>query len=279
MFAVCWLARPQAIGMHELPFFRWLCAAVLACCAADSTAAERCELRPVANAGVLFRSGESAFLFDAPFRDGVAPYPAPDPEQRRKLESAAPPYDGVSAILITHWHDDHFDADAVAAHLRRAPGAKLVSSAEVVERVRRAGADAGRLLALTPAQGRSASVEIGGVRIHAVRLRHNPARRMPEQHLGFLVEGCRSVFHAGDANPDEPNFAALRGLGRIDVGLLPYWYLDGPDNRDFVARAIAPGRTFAVHVPRAERAAVAQALRSVPKTALLPDEDRALPLR
>lgn len=264
--------------MRRALVLRWICVAALTG-AGGAAAAERCELLPVANAGVLFRSGGSAFLFDAPFRDGVTPYPAPDKEQRRRLEAAAPPYAGLSAILITHWHADHFDAGAVAAHLRSDPGAKLVSSAEVVERVRQAGADPKRLLALTPAYGHAASAEVGGVRIRAVRLRHNPARRTPEQHFGFLVEGCMRVFHSGDANPDAPNFAALRGLGRIDVALLPYWYWQDRESRAFVAQAIAPGRAFAVHVPEAERAAVAQALRSVPKTALLPGNGRTVPLR
>lgn len=269
----------MAPRLSEFLALRCLCAAALAWAATASHAAERCDLVPVANAGVLFRSGDSAFLLDAPFRDGVSPYATPSPEQRLRMETAAAPYDRVGAILITHWHDDHFDAEAVAAHLRHAPGAKLVSSAEVVARVRQAGADPGQLRALTPEQGRTASVEIGGVRIHAVRLRHNPARRTPEQHLGFLVEGCRSVFHSGDANPDAPNFAALRRLGRIDVALLPYWYMGGADNRAFVADAISPGKIFAVHVPETERVSVAQALRTVPNAALLPAAGRAVPLR
>jgi len=247
--------------------------------ACGATANERCELSKVANAGVLFQSGQHAFLLDAPFRDGVAPYETPEPEQRQRLETAQPPYRGLSAILITHWHDDHFDAQAVTAHLRHDPAAMLVSSEEVVAQVRAAGAEDRQLLALTPPQGESVSTVIGGVRVHAIRLRHNPARRTPEQHLGFLVEGCQVIFHAGDANPDASNFSALRGLSPIDVALLPYWYLDGAANRDFVAEAIAPARIFAVHVPQAERAGVAQALRSVPRAALLPASRAAVKLR
>ena len=53
-----------------------------------------------------------------------------------RLESASAPYDAVDAILITHWHEDHFSPEAVAAHLTRNVRAVLISSPEVVARVR-----------------------------------------------------------------------------------------------------------------------------------------------
>ncbi len=51
--------------------------------------------------------------------------------KRARLESASAPYDAVDAILITHWHEDHFSPEAVAAHLTRNGHAVLVSSPEV----------------------------------------------------------------------------------------------------------------------------------------------------
>lgn len=258
---------------------RWIVAAFLASVCLDAGAAETCSLEAVANAGVLFRSGEQAFLFDAPFRDGVAPYETPSVRQRQRLESAAPPYARLAAILITHWHADHFDAAAVASHLRHDPRTVLIASGEVIDRVRSAGASARQLRELTPAQGKTLSADIAGTRVHAIRLRHNPARRTPEQHLGFLVEGCADVLHVGDANPDADNFSALRNLPKADAALLPYWYLENAPSLAFVRDAIAPARIVPVHIPPTERAAVAQAQRSVPQAALLPAAGGALPLR
>ena len=94
------------------------------------------QLRYVANAGMLLTLEERKFLIDASIREGIAPYATSPENERRLLEGANPPYDIVDAILITHWHEDHFSADAVAAHMARNTRAVFISSAEVVERVR-----------------------------------------------------------------------------------------------------------------------------------------------
>ena len=103
---------------------------------ASAQGRSECAITYVANAGVLFETDGQKFLFDAPIREGIAPYATPTMEQRRSLESATAPFDNVTAILITHWHGDHFSAEAVAAHLRSSPSTRLVSSAEVVQRVK-----------------------------------------------------------------------------------------------------------------------------------------------
>ena len=69
-------------------------------------------------------------------REGIAPYATSSAAERASLEGARAPYADVDAILITHWHEDHFSPNAVAAHLSSNPRAILVSSTEVVGRVR-----------------------------------------------------------------------------------------------------------------------------------------------
>ncbi len=209
-----------------------------------------CAVRYIANAGVLFETGASKFLIDAPIRESIPPYAAPDPEMRNRVETAQPPYDGVSAILVTHWHEDHFSAPAIASALRNSPGSVLLSSAEIVDRVRKADPSlaANRFRPTTPAPGSSQRVEVSGVSIHVVRLRHS-ARRLPEQHVGFLIEGCRTVLHVGDADSDDENFAMLRALPTVQVGVLPFWYVLEDPERQFVARAIRPLRIIGMHLP------------------------------
>ena len=102
-------------------------------------------------------------LIDAPIRDGIPPYATSSAAERERLEGALPPYDRVDAVLVTHWHEDHFSAEAVAAHLSRNRRAVLVSSPEVVERVRAAapGVAAERLRAVLPSPGAAELVTIG----------------------------------------------------------------------------------------------------------------------
>ena len=229
-------------------------------------------LRYVANAGVLVTVEGRRFLVDAPIRDGIPPYATSPADERARLESASAPYDAVDAILITHWHEDHFSPEAVAAHLTRNPRAVLVSSPEVVTRVRAVAADlpAQRLRGILPAPGQSEAVSVGSVTVRVLRIRHNPTRRLPEQHVGFLIGEAAPVLHVGDADPAADNFVLLRNLPKVDVALLPFWYVLDAANRRFVADAIGPRRIVGIHLPPADEASVARTLREAGVSVLLP---------
>ena len=221
-------------------------------------------VRHVANSGMLVDLGGRRFLIDAPIRDGIRPYATSTVRERAMLEAATGPYAGVDAILITHWHEDHFSAEAVAAHLTNSPTAILVSSPEVIDRVRAAapGLPAARLRGVLPLPGRSDVVEVGGLAVHVLRIRHNPTRRLPEQHVGFLIGGAAPVLHVGDADPRADNFALLKTLPAVDVAFLPFWYVSDADARRMVSAVIRPQRVVAMHVPPEEARTVRDALRA-----------------
>ena len=193
-------------------------------------------------------------------------------DERARLERARAPYDAVDAILITHWHEDHFSPEAVAAHLTQNARAVLVSSPEVVARVRAIAADlaVGRLRGILPAPGQSEAVTIGAVTVRVLRIRHNPTRRLPEQHVGFFIGEAAPVLHVGDADPAADNFVLLRDLPKVDVALLPFWYLHDAASRRFVAESIVPRRIVGIHLPPADAAGVARTLREAGADVLLP---------
>ena len=212
-------------------------------------------VRYIANAGMLVSAAGRSVMLDAPIRDGIAPYPTSPAAERERLERAEPPYDGVDAVLITHWHEDHFSPEAVAAHLSRNGRAVVISSPEVVARIRSAAPwlDRSRLHPVLPSQDSSMARRVGDLEVHVLRIRHNPARRVPEQHVGFLiVAGEIAVLHVGDADPTAGNFAVLRRLPAVDVALLPYWYLQSRSGRELVARVIRPASVVAMHLPPGE---------------------------
>jgi L-ascorbate metabolism protein UlaG (beta-lactamase superfamily) len=210
------------------------------------------ELRYVANAGVLVTKDGTSVLIDAPIRGGIPPYATSDEAEREKLERALPPYDRVEAILITHWHEDHFSPEAVAEHLRHNPRAVVISSPEIIERVRRSvSSDVApeRFRPVLPEPGAAERVMVGQLPVTVLRLRHNPTRRLPEQHIGFLLGDQDVVLHSGDADPSADNFSVLRTLPAVDLALVPFWYVLTEANRAFVRETIAPGRIGALHLP------------------------------
>jgi L-ascorbate metabolism protein UlaG (beta-lactamase superfamily) len=116
------------------------------------------------------------------------------------------------AVLISHAHHDHLDLPSLRL---------LASSARVVlpkgrsGLVRRAGLD--DVIEVEPGD----RVDLGTVQVLATAARHD-GRRLPlgraSQALGYVVEGPRRVYFAGDTDI----FEGMRDLaGHLDVALLP----------------------------------------------------------
>lgn len=102
---------------------------------------------------------------------------------------------------------------------------------------------------------------MGGVSVRALRIRHNPTRRYPEQHVGFLVGDAVTVLHVGDADPTTENFSVMKTMPPVDVGIVPFWYVLTDANRRLLADTIRPRRTVAMHLPPADIAKVTTTLR------------------
>src|SRR5262245_19113610 len=206
----------------------------------------------LANAGVMLSDGTTAVLIDALFRDGIRPYARLEEKERTRLESALPPYDAVRLVLVTHWHADHFDPDALLAHLDRNPRARGVVAPQVKAKAG-AGAAAGRIETILPGRGAIATRAVNGLEVSAVRLAHNPSRNFPEEHMGQAVRlAGRLVLHTGDADPVAANFKAAEPLAPIDVAIVPYWYLLSEEGRGLVRDQLRARHVVAVHVESEE---------------------------
>lgn len=140
-----------------------------------------------------------------------------DPVVRRRvgpLVRIAPPAElppDIDVVLISHLHADHLDLPA----LRQLTGATIVAPAGSGRWLARQGVPGAR--ELLPAQ----STSLGGLTIRATPALHDD-RRFPlgfrAPPLGYLVEGSRAVYFAGDTDLFD-EMAELRGA--VSVGLLP----------------------------------------------------------
>lgn len=144
--------------------------------------------------------------------------------------------ENVDAVLVSHLHLDHLDL----ASLRRLGGTPRL----VVPR----GASAWlgvRGFANVEELGPGERTSIGGVGIRAVHARHGgfrPPTGPAAAAIGYLIEGSRSVYFAGDTGL----FEGMRELaGAIDAALLPVggWGPTLPSRRHLdpadAARAVA----------------------------------------
>jgi len=121
---------------------------------------------------------------------------------------------GIDAVLISHLHHDHADL----ASLRRL-GREVPLLIPPGSRGFFARHGFGEVTELSPGESR----DVGQVTVRAVEADHDGGKRRGAdevQPIGFLVEGSRSVYFAGDTDL----FAGMEGLAPgLDLALLPVW--------------------------------------------------------
>lgn len=210
------------------------------------------EITYLGNEGFLVTGGGKKVLIDALFRKGVEGYAVHSAAVLERLERATVPFDGVDLVLATHFHADHFDAEAVAEHLTHNPQALFVSTNQARDQLKALDQFAAlkdRVTAMAPNEGERIESTIRGVRLQSLNIHHGRGR--PVENLGFIVElGGRRLLHIGDS---EAEAAVFRRYGlatdRIDVAFLPYWYFLDDTQKQAVRAHINPRHVVLMHVP------------------------------
>jgi len=149
------------------------------------------------------------------------------------FSDASAALDGASAVLVTHEHPDHLDADAIRAGLSSDPDLTLWANQSICAQF---GEFGGRVREVRHGD----ALDVAGFSVHVYGVDHALIHQdIPLViNTGFLVEG--ELFHPGDSYtvPEEP----VRTL------LLPIsapWLMAG-EMIDYF-RAVAPGRGYAIH--------------------------------
>lgn len=243
-----------------VPFFflLFLSPCILAACGpapGESPADPFLEITYLANEGFLLRGGGRSVLIDAFVEAPYSQYAAVPAAIHAGMVAGEPPFDSVDLALVSHFHQDHFQAGPAIAFLRNHPETVLASSPQVLEGIRsRSSGDrelAGRLREVLPAGGKKESLEIAGIRVDFLRLRHG-GRELDEVHnLGHLIHiGDARILHIGDAEIDPGQFAA-HGMPfpGLEVSLVPYWYFQSRQGKDVARDRLRGKLTVAVHVP------------------------------
>ena len=148
-------------------------------------------------------------------------------------DGAAAALAAADAVLITHEHFDHFDADALRAAMAKRPELEVWTSRVVAENLADLG---GRVHQV----GHGDAVAIAGFDVHVYGEEHEILHPdvPPIPNVGFLVNG--EVFHPGDALtvPSEP----------VPTLCLPgnAPWMKVPELFEYT-RAVRPERAFVIH--------------------------------
>jgi L-ascorbate metabolism protein UlaG (beta-lactamase superfamily) len=140
---------------------------------------------------------------------------------------------GAAAVMITHEHPDHLDADAIRAALQASPGLTLWANPSITAQFAEFGAQVHETR-------HGDALSVAGFDVHVYGQDH--ALIHPDIPLvtntGFLVEG--ELFHPGDSFtvPEDP-------VATLLVPISAPWLKAG-DLIDYF-RAVAPARGYAIH--------------------------------
>ncbi len=158
----------------------------------------------LANEGIMVSSGDKHVLVDALFRSRIPGYDHHDKDIQTKLESAKEPFDKINAILVTHYHADHFSVDAVTQHLINNHNTLLVTFEQVAERMQENSSDYEKVKAQirshVPTTDAASIDESSGVRIEVIKLSHGGGRFAETRNMGFIIHlGGKRILHIGDS--------------------------------------------------------------------------------
>jgi L-ascorbate metabolism protein UlaG (beta-lactamase superfamily) len=223
---------------------------------------QQARVRHVANAGAMVESGDTRVLFDPLYTNTFDRYDAVPDEIRAHVLAGVAPWDGVDAVFVSHYHEDHFDPEALLELLMRQPGVHLYGPEQAAQAVRKLIGDAtagahSRIHGIGLELGDPAQrIEFGTLSIDALRLPHAgwPERHQDVENIVFRVtlDDTVTAMHLGDADTVDDHFAMRPDFWserRTDLALPPYWFFLNAAGREILDTRIAARQTIGVHVP------------------------------
>ncbi|MEE4244317.1 MAG: MBL fold metallo-hydrolase, partial [Kangiellaceae bacterium] len=87
----------------------------------------------VANESVLITTSSHKILFDPFFHNDFGYYQLVSPRDRKLMLENKAPFDNLTAIVISHAHEDHFDAKDVVNYLSKYPKVKLYAPRQAIK--------------------------------------------------------------------------------------------------------------------------------------------------
>lgn len=215
---------------------------------------ESLTVKYIANEGVLISSGKKQVLIDGLHREYKPAYAFPPADLLESLENARSPYDKINLLLVSHIHLDHFHPESVALYLKNNPKATLATSEQAIEQISENFVDYGKVKSqIKPIKHewkKSTEIIQDGIKVKFLGLRHANPQHRSIQNLGHIIEiGGRKLLHIGDADMTTENFADFKiSEEKIDVAIIPFWYLLSESGRKLIKEQFDPKHIVAVHI-------------------------------
>jgi len=243
--------------MRRLVFLLWLTIS-----GHFTVLAHQASVTYVANEAVLITNGDKKVLFDPFFHKALGIYPLVPEATQQAIFNGTPPFNNLTAIVISHAHGDHFAANDVLKYLLKYPDTQLIAPQQAVTELSVLTGAHQILPQVTSVKlafnQTPKSLEVAGLLIDAVRIPHAgwPGRANIE-NLVFRVtlksQGTSvTVMHMGDADPDYDHFIPFKDHWQkyvTDTALPPYWFYFSAEGRDILTGMLNVKKSIGIHVP------------------------------
>jgi L-ascorbate metabolism protein UlaG (beta-lactamase superfamily) len=224
--------------------------------------AHQASITYVANEAVLITNGNKKVLFDPFFHQAFGTYQLVPEKTKKAIFNSTPPYDNLTAIIISHAHGDHFAADDVLRYLQKHPKTQLIAPQQAVTELRALDGIIQILPQVTSVKlafnQTPKSIEVAGLLVDVVRIPHAgwPSRagienlvfRVTLTHLDTSI----TVMHMGDADPDADHYLPFKDHWQkrvSDTALPPYWFYFSAEGRDILSNILNTKNSIGIHVP------------------------------
>ena len=211
------------------------------------------------NEGVLVTVGKEKILFDPFFHNSYNHYTLVPEKLRKAIFAGEAPFDGVTAIFVSHAHGDHFDANDVSRYLQKFKTVRLVAPQQAVNQLKLLKSHeliANQITAIELSlTSKPWSEEFSGVKVEAVRIPHAgwPARKEVENLLYRVSLGVEyTVMHLGDADTNKQFYqphSHFFASKRSNLAFVPYWFYGSLASQQVIKDFLNVDKTIGVHVP------------------------------
>lgn len=216
----------------------------------------------MANEGLMVVQGETKILFDPLFRNSYGYYQLLPKVMKDALFAGTPPFDGIDAVFVSHYHGDHFSPAEILRLLKAQPEIQLYAPSQAVAALHeKAGSGDEAVFDRVTAVGLAykdapVTLEMEGLLIEAVRIPHSgwPTGRTGVENISWRVtlNETTTVLHMGDADPNDVHFArdaAYWDKGHTHMAFPPYWFFSSTYGDGILKNRIKPDHSVGVHVP------------------------------
>lgn len=246
--------------LRTLLLFVLLTAGMLA--ASTNAFADDATAHYMANEGLMVVHDDTKIVFDPLFRNDYGQYLLLPPEMEAALFAGEPPFDGIDAVFVSHYHGDHFSPEDMLRLLKEQQGIQLYAPTQAVVAMRTvASAEDQRVFERVNAvsleyKDAPVTLEMDELIVEAIRIPHSgwPTGRVDVENIVWRVtmNDATTILHLGDADPNDVHFAndaAYWDRNQPHVAFPPYWFFSSASGRRILQQRIRAARNVGIHVP------------------------------